>query len=106
MPAIHLLPGLPLLLVPIGFHCNILFGIPQTAETKITVHLEQFLERVRLITKSGYWVLHAYLSFRPSPPSSRMQKLGFHWMDFYEFRYFRISRKSDKKNLFFFTIWQ
>ena len=27
MPAIHLFRGLPLVLVPIGFHCNILLGV-------------------------------------------------------------------------------
>jgi hypothetical protein len=27
MPAIHLFRGLPPVLVPIGFHCNILLGV-------------------------------------------------------------------------------
>ena len=57
-----------------------------------------FSRRVRKIEKSDYYLCHVCLFFHWSLCLSvHMNQLSFHWTDFHEISYLRISRKSVEK---------
>jgi hypothetical protein len=65
LPAIHLFRGLPLVLVPIGFHCNILLGV-LLSSIRITWR-SRFLRFPKLITKMQ-WSFRREGRNTPHPP--------------------------------------
>ena len=71
MPAVHLFHGLPLVLVPIGFHCNILLGVllsslritwPSQAILQLFMNLAIYAFPISLVHNS-FWFSRIHLHF-------------------------------------------